>query len=82
MIWRFNDNEHYSELGGYMKRSEMILLMYSWMLELPDDIKNMSDGGQQMYRSMDFILSKMEEAGIKPPQTYLTNEPDYTWEEE
>lgn len=50
-----------------MKRSEMILLMYAWMLDLPKDIKNMHDGGQQMYRSMDFILSKIEEAGMLPP---------------
>ena len=50
-----------------MKRSEMVLLMYSWMLEPPVEIKQISDGGQQMYMMMNHILSKIEQAGMLPP---------------
>jgi len=63
-----------------MKRSEMVLLMYAWMLELPEDIKNMNDGGQQMYRSMDFILDKIEKAGMLPPCKPWSDEPGTTWQ--
>ena len=56
-----------------MKRSEMTLLMYAWMLEPPKNISQIHDGGQQMYKMMEFILGKMEEAGILPPHVELND---------
>ena len=50
-----------------MKRSEMIMLMFAWMLEPPKNISQIHDGGQQMYKMMEFILGKIEEAGMLPP---------------
>lgn len=52
-----------------MKRSEMIIVMMKSMLNIPENIKNMNDGGQQLIRKMDYLLSILESEGMLPPKT-------------
>lgn len=56
-----------------MKRSDMLKLMIDINLNPPADIANMNDGGQQLIRMQDYILTKMEEAGMIPPKINFDN---------
>ena len=55
-----------------MKRSEMIKIISKFSYEYAG-----KDGD-----FAELLLNEIENAGMLPPNTYLTNEPDYTWEAE
>lgn len=70
-----------------MKRSEMVKLMIETQLNPPEDIKNINDGGAQLIRLMEHMLTKMEKAGMKPPHVRIpgvwqTPNDNCVWEEE
>lgn len=57
-----------------MKRSEIIKLMV--------ETSKYHDGAYLEPYAAEKLLEAIEEAGMVPPNTYLTNEPDHTWEPE
>lgn len=52
-----------------MKRSEMVMLMVDATLNPPDNIQGMNDGGAQLIRMQEYLLSVLEGAGMRPPVT-------------
>jgi len=54
-----------------MKRIDMLKLMLDIHYNPPESIRGMNDGGQQTIRFFDYMLSKMEEAGMLPPPDHI-----------
>jgi len=50
----------------------MLKLMIDIVFNPPKDIAGMNDGGQQVIRMQDYMLTKMEEAGMLPPMSEET----------
>ena len=45
----------------------MVKLMVDVNLDPPDHLKNINDGGLQLIKLQEYLLSKMEDAGMRPP---------------